>query len=140
MSESLEANFLFKMEAQLDTPIPINGAPQGSRLIIGVPGGSFEGPKLKGTLIGGPGSEWATAREDGSMKADVKLLLETDDGAHILMQYQGIVSTENEKTKVRTAPLFETGDSRYSWLNRVQAVGLGKLTKTGIVYDVYEIL
>ncbi len=140
MTDNLKANFLFKMEALLDKPVPINGAPQGSRLIIGVPGGTFEGPKLKGTLVGGPGSEWATAREDGSMKADVKLLLQTDDGAHILMQYQGIVNRDGDETKVRTAPLFETGDSRYTWLNRVQAVGLGSLTKTGIVYDVYEVL
>ena len=120
MADKLDVNFLFKMEAQLDKPVPVNGAPQGSRLIIGVPGGSFEGPKLNGTLVGGPGSEWATVREDGSLKADVKLLLQTDDGAHILMQYQGIVKTGEEKPTVRTAPLFETGDSRYVWLNQVQ--------------------
>ena len=93
--------------------------------IIGVTGGTFEGPKLRGTLVL-PAGEWATVRPDGSAKADVRLTLKTDDGALILMTYHGIgLPQADGNVSIRTAPLFETGDARYAWLNTIQAVGIG---------------
>jgi hypothetical protein len=74
------------------------------------------------------------------MKADVRLVLETNDGAAILMTYNGIATVVGESLTVRIAPLFETGDPQYAWLNKVQAVGLGAPTDIGINYDVYQIL
>ena len=56
-----------------------------------IPGGTFEGPRLKGT-IKGAGGDWVTLRADGSSLLDVRLLLETDDGTPILMQFKGIVT------------------------------------------------
>jgi len=46
------------------------------------------------------------AQPDGSALLDVRLLLETDDGAVILMQYKGILTEGG--ARLRTAPLFET--------------------------------
>jgi hypothetical protein len=40
----------------------------------------------------------------------------------------------------RCAPVFETGDERYAWLNTIQAVGIGGLDGTAVVYDIYELL
>jgi hypothetical protein len=39
------------------------------------------------------------------------------------------------------APVFETGDPRYSWINEVQAVGKGVLSadKTRLDYEIYEV-
>jgi Protein of unknown function (DUF3237) len=39
------------------------------------------------------------------------------------------------------APVFETGDPRYSWINEVQAVGKGVLSagKTRLGYQIYEL-
>ena len=39
------------------------------------------------------------------------------------------------------APRFETGDERYSWLNKVQAVGKGKVdfARSAIAYRLYEV-
>ena len=68
-----------------------------------------------------------TVRADGSMKVDVRLVLRTHDGADILMTYSGIATRDGDAMRtVRTAPLFETGDERYSWLNLVQAVAHGR--------------
>jgi hypothetical protein len=39
----------------------------------------------------------------------------------------------------RVAPTFQTGDERYLWLNTVLCVGLGRFTKTGLGYRIYEI-
>jgi hypothetical protein len=134
---SLPVEHLFTFTAQTSRAARIPGGPQGGRLLVNVAGGTFEGPKLKGA-VKGPGGDWVTQRTDGSGLLDVRLLLETDDGAPILMQYRGIVTDAG--AKIRIAPLFETGDERYTWLNTVQAVGLGASTKGQVTYDVYQLL
>ena len=73
-----------------------------------------------------PGGDWITSRADGSYRLDVRLTLKTDDGAMILVTYNGIGQTTNPGASLRIAPLFETGDSRYIWLTRLQAVGVGQ--------------
>lgn len=84
------------------------------------------------------GGDWVTVRADGSMKLDVQLTLETEDGAHILVTYHGIGVRQADGTvQVHPAPLFEKGDGRYAWLNRVQAVGIGRTVEGGVMYDVY---
>ena len=40
---------------------------------------------------------------------------------------------------LRMAPLFETGDSRYVWLTRLQAVGIGERVGAMVKYDVYAL-
>jgi hypothetical protein len=138
--DSLPIEFLFRIQVRASEPIRVSPGPQGDRLIVGVLDGTFEGPKLSGKVLPGSGSEWATTRPDLTLKADVRLVLETGDGAHILMTYNGIGTLEDGALRVRTAPLFQTGDERYGWLNVVQAVGLGTPTEDGIAYDVYRVL
>jgi len=40
----------------------------------------------------------------------------------------------------RTTPVFETASEKYGWLNRIVAVGIGRMTPTGVGYKVYAIL
>ena len=37
------------------------------------------------------------------------------------------------------APVFETASEKYSWLNRLIAVGIGKTTSGGVAYSIYAI-
>lgn len=138
---ALPVEFLFRLEAEVGSPPPIAvpGGPHGDRLIVTASGGTFAGPRLRGRIVPGPGAEWATSLPDGAVRADVRLVLETDDGAPILMTYRGVGAPEEGTLRVRTAPLFETGDERYRWLNGVQAVGLGEPIANGIAYDVYRV-
>lgn len=139
--ESLPVEFLFHMDVAPVEITQISPGPHGDRLIMGVSDGRFEGPKLSGRFVPGPGSEWATKRADGSLRVDVRLMLETDDGARILMTYGGVaVPDEGGSLVIRTSPVFETGDERYAWLHHVQAVGLGGPGGRGITYDVYRVL
>ena len=134
---SIPVEHLLTITAVTETAGLIANGPQGTRLVIGVTGGTFEGPRLNGT-VKGPGGDWTTLRADGSGRLDVRLLLETDDGALILMQYNGIFT--DGATRIRSAPLFETGDERYAWLNSVQAIGLGSVGDGDVSYDVYQVL
>ena len=56
------------------------------------------------------------------------------------MAYQGIMGPTDDGVRIITAPLFQTGDERYAWLNDVQAVAIGKPSKDAVDYDVYRIL
>jgi len=83
--------------------------------------------------------DWITNRADGSYRLDVRLTLKTDDGALILVTYNGIGQTTDAGASLRIAPLFETGDSRYVWLTRLQAVGVGERVGTAVTYDIYAL-
>ena len=91
---SLPVEFLFRIVAQLSKPMTIRPGPQGDRLIIGVPSGSFDGPRVRGEIVAGPSSEWATLRDDGSQRVDVRMMLRTDDDEFIAMTYNGVAVQE----------------------------------------------
>lgn len=130
---------LFTLCATVGAPSNTGEGPQGGRLIVDASAGTFEGERLRGTIVP-PGGDWVTLRRDGSVKLDVRLVLKTDDGAMILMTYTGIGIPEDDGTlRIRTAPLFETGDERYAWLNRVQAIGVGASEEGGVRYEVYAL-
>jgi hypothetical protein len=137
---ALPVAYLFTITAQTVAPVMMQNGPQGTRVIVGVTGGTFEGPKLKGTVAANGGGDYLTSRADGSVKLDVRIVLNTDDGAVILMTYNGIGLTRDDGSlSLRTAPLFETGDERYSWLNRVQAVATGAPGRGDVSYTVYAL-
>ena len=129
---------LYDMHVDLEPPQAIGQTPAGTRQIFVVKGGTFEGPRLRGR-IEPPGGDWLTRRPDGTGRLDVRVTLRTDDGAAILMTYRGITRPTESGTSIRTAPLFETGDPRYAWLNAVQAVGVGGREGTAVSYDVYAL-
>ncbi len=136
---SIPAEFLFTLTAKTAAGISIPGGPQGARIVVPVTGGSFEGPRLAGIVEPAPGGDWITGRADGSFKLDVRIVLTTHDGAHIVMTYTGIGVRTPGGLQLRTAPLFETGDERYAWLNAVQAVGIGSSAPGSVTYQVYAL-
>ena len=133
---SLPVEFLFAITADTNLAGIIANGPSGTRVVVEASGGTFEGPKMKG-IVKPPGGDWVVVRPDGVMQLDVRILLETDDGAVILMQYQGIGVDGGEN--IRTAPLFETGDERYAWLNSVQAVAHGSVGEGNVTYNVFAL-
>src|ERR1700753_2878563 len=67
---------------------PVGETPNGNRRIGLVAGGTFEGPRLRGTVLPG-GADWIINRSDGVTTLDVRLVLETHDKAAIGMTYRG---------------------------------------------------
>lgn len=140
MPEAPTLEHLFTLTATLRAkpPVLMNG-PQGSRVVVTVTGGSFEGPRLRGT-VDNSGGDWVTLRPDGSIKLDVRIMLRTEDGADIFMRYEGIGVRGDGPLKVVTAPLFETGDDRYAWLNNIQAISRGVSTGDQVTYEVFAVI
>lgn len=115
---------------------PINVSPS---LVIGeVTGLHAEGERLRGSLKGNAAADWLRIGPDGVGTLDVKATLETDDGAIVHLTYSGRLLLET--MTVYAAPLFHTGDERYAWLNRIQAVSKGAFQPDGtLVYEVFEV-
>jgi hypothetical protein len=130
--------YLGTLQVETGSRTVIENAPQGTRTVVEVLGGRFEGPRMKAS-VQGPAGDWITNRADGSYKLDVRLTLKTDDGALILVTYNGVGQTTPAGASLRTAPLFETGDARYSWLTRLQALAVGERVGTKVVYTLYAL-
>ena len=129
-------DYLGTLRVETGTRTVVENGPQGTRTIVEVVSGRFEGPRVKASVLI-PAGDWITNRADGSYRLDVRLTLKTDDGAVILVTYNGIGQTTDTGASLRVAPLFETGDSRYVWLTRLQTVGVGERVGTTVSYDVY---
>jgi hypothetical protein len=128
------------MDVVFDVATPHN---LGSRMIVPVTGGTFTGPKLKGTAMA-PGGDWITRRPDGASVLNVRAILKTDDDQLIYMTYDGIMYTppggKPSDMYWRTTPRFETASQKYEWITRVIAVGVGVPTPGKAAYRVFQIL
>lgn len=141
--DALPSEFLFSMTAQTaeKKPVIIPNGPNGTRVIVTAMNGTFEGPRLKGTIGDVAGGDWVIIRADAMMALDVRLLLVTDDGANIYMTYTGLGRREADgSTVIRTVPRFETSHEKYLWLNQIQAVAHGTTGAGSVSYDVYGLL
>jgi hypothetical protein len=115
---NVKLEHLMDFKARLYSPVvSVGNIPSGTRLIYSAADGTFEGPELKGRVLPG-GGDWPLADADGAMRLDIRVTLETDDGAFIYMQNQGIWRQDpSGDMYIMSAPRFETGDERYQWLN-----------------------
>src|SRR5262245_61122410 len=107
-------NSLPLMLLRLETSAPqkIGLTPRGALSIFPVTGGSFEGESLRGKVLAG-GGDWVTAKSDGTFELDLRVTLETDDGALIHMTFTGVRDDVNHY--FRTLPRFETAAPRYAF-------------------------
>ena len=100
------------------------------------------------------GGDWTLLRGDGVLELDLRLTLETDDGALIHMTSFGVrhgppevlaALTRGERVDpstyyFRTTPRFETANPKYAFLNRLLAVSSGDRRAEGPIYTIYEVL
>jgi len=136
---SLELVPLCAVDVTLSDPIMVGAGPAGTRLIAEVEDAVVTGERLSGRFTGRAGADWLLI--NGSIGTlDVRAAIETDDGALVYGHYNGRVdmSTWPGAATLYVAPLFETGDERYAWLNMVQAVGKGLLEGNSLHYEWYE--
>ena len=140
--------------AMLRPPLAIGAGPTGTRMVFDVIGGVFEGTRLRGKWVGA-GADWLLVGPDGFGRLDVRGQIETDDGAFIYLQYDGLIhmnekvqaamgsasATEFSDQYFRIAPRFETGDPRYVWLNQSTFIAEGRLYPGfGVEYRVFRVV
>jgi hypothetical protein len=143
---------LYDMHVDLEAPQVIGQTPVGVRQVYIVKGGTFEGPKMKGTVLPG-GGDWATIRPDGALQLDVRATARIEDGALVYASYTGILfgpagavmrAAAGEDVPLSeyyfyTNPMFQTAAPQYDWLNRTVAIGRGRVVKGGVEYRVWAL-
>ncbi|KAA0120621.1 DUF3237 domain-containing protein [Mycolicibacterium sp. P9-22] len=111
----------------------------GTRVAVGVTGGDFDGPRLRGDIVSG--SDWAFRRTSGVLEVDVRAQLRADDGVVLLLSYLGLGwAKEPSGTRVLANVRFEAPrTSAYAWLNDEVCVAAGWATPGAVTYDVYAL-
>src|SRR4051812_21190013 len=148
----LRLEALLKAEITLAEAQELGDTPVGRRRIIPITGGRFTGERLAGRVLPG-GADWQVIRSDGVADLDARYTLETEDGALIYVRNRGLRHGPAEILNklflgqevdpslyyMRTTPSFETGDARYSWLNRMVCVATGARRAAAVELEVFEI-
>jgi Protein of unknown function (DUF3237) len=151
--KDIRARLLFVMRLEVKPPLVVGSPPDSYRRIGVIPGGSFEGDRLSGTVLDG-GSDWQTIRPDGAVNLNVRLVLRTNDDALVCMTYQGVrygprdviaridrgEVVDPESYYFRINPLFQTSAPQYDWINHVVGIGIGHRLADGPIYSIFELL
>jgi len=149
----MDARLLMTLQVVVAGPQRIGAGPHGTRVTAPITEGHFQGPRLRGRVLPG-GGDWTLLRADGVLELDLRVTLETDDGALIHMTSQGLrhgpadviaalargESVDPSSYYFRTLPRFETGNPKYDFLNRLLAVASGDRRPKGPIYTIDEIL
>jgi hypothetical protein len=149
----MESRLLMTLEVAVGGPQKIGKLPHGTRVTAPIASGRFEGPRLRGKVLPG-GGDWTLLRGDGVLELDLRVTLETDDGALIHMASFGlrhgpadVIAALGRGERVdpatyyfRTTPRFETAEPKYGFLNRLVAVSSGDRRAGGPIYTIEEIL
>ncbi|MBO4907071.1 MAG: DUF3237 domain-containing protein [Bacteroidaceae bacterium] len=137
--------FVMQLKVTLGAAYTVGETPHGRSTVIPITGGTFEGPRLKGTIVNG-GADWQLAKE-GRTELEAIYSIKTDDGVYINIRNCGIIANYTDaqgKTEsyFRCAPKFEApADSKYAWLNNslfVCAPSFGE-NFNGIVLNVWRV-
>jgi len=141
------------IQCQLESILKFGVTPYGERRIINILGGTVEGPKLKGRILPG-GADWQIVRNDGVVDLRARYTVETDSGAHILVNSEGLRHGPPEVMErlardetvdpslyyFRAFMRFETADPAASWLNRILTIGYGSRENKAVRLAVHEVL
>lgn len=141
------------IQCQLESILKFGVTPYGERRIINILGGTVEGPKLKGRILPG-GADWQIVRNDGVVDLRARYTVETDTGAHILVNSEGLRHGPPEVMErlardetvdpslyyFRAFMRFETADPAASWLNRILTIGFGSRENKAVRLAVHEVL
>lgn len=132
---------LGSLSFRMPTTLRLAPVPSNTRVIVEFSEVRFEGARLRATQRG-PAADWLTIGPEGTATLDIRLTLETHDGALIYVEALGRTNAAkfaSDGGPMFLTPRFETGDARYAWLNDVQAVAKGMSRDGGATFECYAL-
>ena len=154
MLNNFSYEYLFSYSVNIGDMYRMKNSPLGLRTIGYITDGKVWGGKINGKILPG-GGDWCVLRKDGVSCPDVRAIIETDNGAHIYMHYNGKMDCGHdgydnycsaifpEFNYICTSVELETESEEYMWLNRKQCFGIGKVDRSKapveVQYDVYAL-
>ncbi len=148
-----DLEYVCTLKVQIDKAIVVGETGKGTRRIIPITGGTFEGPKMKGSVVNG-GADWQVLRADGTTELDAVYTLKTDDSTFIYIKNTGLrVATPEVAARIargeavspteyyfRAAPKFEAPKGKYDWLNNGIFVCKAIRMPTYVGIEVWKVL
>jgi Protein of unknown function (DUF3237) len=114
----------------------------GLRIIQEFQSVRFEGERLRGDMIAKSGADWLTVDDRRRATIDIRVLLLTDDGAHVFVTMDGRAAWGDElgQGPIYSTPRLESGDERYQWVNTLQLVSKGVVTGRAVGHEFFELV
>lgn len=139
-------------ECSIGKPLSLGDAGQGARRMIPITGGTFTG-EFAGRILG-DGADWQFVLPDGTIELSAHYILETEDGARIEVNSDGLRAGSPEVLDAlargetlspdqyyfRTAMRFRTSVAKYLHLNRQLYVARGGRAPAGVRLEVFRVL
>ncbi len=145
--------FAFELHATVADPVVVGEVPHGLRRIVGITGGTVQGPMMNGIIVPDSGADWQLIQPDGFSELDTRYTLQTSDGKLVYVQNVGIRHASPEVMKrlnagevvdpkliyFRTVPKFETSAPELQWLTRSVFVGVGERSPNDVIVRFYRL-
>jgi hypothetical protein len=142
---------VFRLVATLGEPLDVGATTSGRRRVVALTDGTFDGPELSGRLVPGASADWQLVLEDGTALADLRYTLETETGALLYVQGQGVRHGSSEvlarlargedvdagEYTFRVSVRIETSDRDLHWLNKGVFVCVGGRQPGKVIYETY---
>ena len=118
-----QLEYVVELKVKCEGAYQVGQTSHGNRFIIPIVGGTFEGPKMKGTILSGGADYQLQDNAHGRTEVEAIYSIKTDDGVNIHVRNKGLICTGkdengNPQFYFRTTPQFEAPfDSKYAWLN-----------------------
>ena len=133
-----ELEYVVTLHVTLGQAFQVGDTGKGTRTVIPITGGTFEGPNIKGEVL--PGGADYQMQLDGRTEIEAIYCIRTDDGVSIHVRNCGIIKM-GDGMYFRCAPRFEAPkDSKYAWMNECLVLcqpGFGE--PGGINLDVWKV-
>ncbi len=151
-SQPPQLEFVFEVRAKVADPVIVGQVPNGTRRIIEILSGTFEGPKIKGKILPG-GADWQIIRQDGFTEVDARYTLQTEKGDLIYVSNIGIrhappeiierlnAGEEVDQSQIyfRAVPKFEAAAPALEWLMRSIFICTGERRPNDVVIRFYRV-
>jgi Protein of unknown function (DUF3237) len=150
----LHTRIVCRVDALLEPPLEWAPTAAGQRRVIGIAGGTFDGPLMSGEILPG-GADWQMMTPDGTAIVEARYTLrERRAGELILVNSRGVRTgppevlaalrrgepREPDEYYFRTAVTLEAGPGDYEWVNRALFVAVAARGRSSVVYDLHQIL
>jgi Protein of unknown function (DUF3237) len=147
-----QLEFIFAADVTVDAPHDLGDVGKGGRRIVGITGGDFQGPQIRGKVVPG-GADWQVLRTDGVAELEARYTLRTDDGALIYVRNLGLrhgppdiiaalaagQPVDPASYYFRGATFFETSAARYAWLAKSIIVCTGEREPAAVKLKFYRL-
>jgi hypothetical protein len=144
--------FLFTLTAEVGEIVTMGAAPLGERRVVQISGGHFEGPQMRGEVLGG--ADWQIVRADGAIELDARYAIKDMRGGIVQVVSQGMrhgppevlarlargEDVSPDQYFFRTIMRFETGTDELAFLNKTIAVATAERKARRVELQAWRLL